>query len=215
MAYVITCGDEGVQVNEGTRLGFAGSGYKLAGFSAAVTILKKLLGEEQIRIATHSECDWIKDQLDLSNWEQVEASSQQYIEALADTEGLLYSGILPFSDPRELKHGIKGHMVRPKKIHIANKIAFTLAGGEQTYNLGCFLISAEWVAAAPKKLVKEMMDVQIAHYRKIGGMEDLQFVFEREGELSEEIVAANEKMLESIGITETKKKQYFWILDTE
>ena len=74
MAYVITCGDEGVQVNEGTRLGFAGSGFKLAGFSAAVKILKELLGEEEIRIATHSECDWIKEQLDLSNWEQVEAS---------------------------------------------------------------------------------------------------------------------------------------------
>jgi len=86
MPYVITCGDEGVQVNEGTRLGFAGSGFRLEGFDKVVKALKSLLGDD-IRIASSAECDWIKHNLELSNWEQVTASTQQHIEALADREG--------------------------------------------------------------------------------------------------------------------------------
>ncbi|MCB9800975.1 MAG: hypothetical protein H6773_02230 [Pseudomonadales bacterium] len=203
MPYVITCGDEGVQINEGTRLAFAGSGFKLEGFSEAVSILKRLLGED-IRIVTHSECGWIREQLELSNWEQTEASSQQYVESLADREGLMYSGILPFADPKELDHGVKGHMVRPKGIHIANKIMFTLAGGEQTYNLGCFVISADWVAQADKKTVKNMMETQIAHYKTLAKRDDLPIVFEAEGPLGAEVAEANRKMLESVGIVETK-----------
>ena len=202
MPYVITCGDEGVQINEGTRLAFAGSGFKLAGFSEAVSILKRLLGDD-IRIVTHSECTWIKEQLDLSNWEQVEASSQQYVEALADTEKLMYSGILPFADPKELKHGVKGHMVRPQGIHIANKIMFTLAGGEQTYNLGCYVISADWVAEADKKVVKEMIEAQVAHYKELAKKDEMPIIFETEGPLGAEVAEANKKMLESIGISET------------
>jgi len=204
MPYVITCGDEGVQINEGTRLAFAGSGFKLEGFSEAVSILKNLLGED-IRIVTHSECAWIKEQLELSNWEQVEASSQQYIEALADKENLLYSGIVPFADPKELIHGVKGHMVRPKGIHIANKLMFTLAGGEQTYNLGCYLLSADWVAGAKKQVVKTIMESQMAHYQALAKRDDLTIVFETEGPLGPEVAEANKKMLESIGIVETAK----------
>lgn len=203
MPYVITCGDEGVQINEGTRLAFVGSGFQLEGFSDAVSALKRLLGDD-LRIVTHSECAWIKEKLELSNWEQVEASSQQYVEALADKENLLYSGILPFADPKELKHEIKGHMVRPQNIHIANKLMFTLAGGEQTYNLGCFVISADWVAEADKKTVKRMMEAQIAHYKTLAKRDDLPIVFEMEGPLGAEVAEANKKMLESVGIVETK-----------
>ncbi|MCA9369150.1 hypothetical protein KC721_02545 [Candidatus Woesebacteria bacterium] len=203
MPYVITCGDEGVQINEGTRLAFAGSGFKLEGFSTAVSILKELL-KEDIRIVTHSECGWIREQLELSNWEQTEASSQQYIESLADREGLMYSGILPFADPRELNHGVKGHMVRPKGIHIANKIMFTLAGGEQTYNLGCYVISADWVAEADKKVVKEMMEAQMEHYKALAKGNELAIIFEAEGPLGAEVAEANRQMLESVGITESK-----------
>ncbi len=203
MSYVIACGDEGVQINEGTRLGFVGAGYGLEGFSKAVTILKELLGSD-LRVAASAECDWIKAKLDLSNWEQVEASSQQYLSALADKEGLLYSGILPFSDPRQLEHNIKGHMVRPKGVHVANKVKFTLGGGEQTYNLGCYVISADWVAKADKKLVKKILETQIEHYQKVAGPTPLKFVFEMGGELGEPVALANKKMLESVGITESK-----------
>ena len=202
MSYVITSGDEGVQINQGTRLAFAGSGFNLEGFSDAVAILKTLV-DDDLRIVTHVECDWMKEQLDLSNWEQVTASSQQYIEALADKEGLLYSGILPFADPKELGHGIKGHMVRPQGIHIANKIMFTLAGGEQTYNLGCFVISADWVAQASKETVSQLMQAQIAHYKAIAKRDDLAFVFEMAGPLGAEVAEANKQMLESVGISPT------------
>jgi hypothetical protein len=201
MVYVIASGDEGVQINEGVRLGFVGAGFKLSGFSKAVKILKSLVGKE-LRVVSHSECDWIKEQLALSNWEQVEASTQQYTEALADQESLLYVGILPFSDPKQLKHDVRGHMVRPKKVHVANKIMFTLGGGEQKYNLGCFVISADWVAKADKKLVSEMMTTQIEHYTKISGKDRLEHVFELGGELGEKIAMANKKMLESVGIKE-------------
>ena len=202
MSYVITSGDEGVQINQGTRLAFVGSGFNLEGFSEAVAILKTMVGDD-LRVVTHVECDWIKDQLGLSNWEQVTASSQQYIEALADKEGLLYSGILPFADPKELGHGIKGHMVRPQGIHIANKIMFTLAGGEQTYNLGCFVISADWVAQASKETVSQLMQAQIAHYKAIAKRDDLVFVFEMAGPLGAEVAEANKQMLESVGISAT------------
>ena len=62
---------------------------------------------------------------------------------LADKNDLLYAGEFPFADPEELEHGVKGHMVRPRGIHIANKICFTVAGGEEVYNLGQYLISAD------------------------------------------------------------------------
>jgi hypothetical protein len=198
MSYVITCGDEGVQINEGTRLGVVGAGFRLEGFSEVVKSLKKLLGND-IKIASNEENAWIKEKLDLSTWEQTNASSQQHIEAVADEEKLLYSGYLPFSDPQVLKHDIKGHMVRPQKIHIAMKIAFTLAGGEQTFHLGQNIISAEWVHLVKPELAKKILKAQVDFYQKIAGDFKLQFVFEEEGDLGEEIAAKNKAILEKIG----------------
>lgn len=200
LAYVITCGDEGVQINEGTRLGFIGAGVKLEGFSKAVAALKELFVGENLRIASSEECDWIKEQFDLSTWEQTSASSQQHVELLADKEGLLYCGLLPFKDPRKLKHDIKGHMVRPHNIHVANKICFTLGGGEQTYNLGCYLISAEWVHKVPAKIAKSIIDTQIAFYKKVAKNDNLEFVFEKDGILGEKVAEKNVKALKKIGI---------------
>src|SRR3989304_6606191 len=91
--YVITCGDEGVQVNYGTRLAFAGSGYGLPGFHEIVKILKKLFGSK-IWIVSSQENDWIKQQMQLVEWDQVNASAQQQVEALADKEKLSYAGYL-------------------------------------------------------------------------------------------------------------------------
>jgi len=201
MAYVITCGDEGVQINEGTRLAFAGSGFRLEGFDRAVKILKKII-DEPIRIVSSAENDWMRQQLDLYNWEQVDASVQQHIQALAEKNDLLYAGFIPFADPKALAHDIKGHMVRPRNLHLANKIAFTLGGGEQTYNLGCFLISADWVGEADEKLVRQVLEPQIEFYTKLVKAEKLQFVFEEEGNLSDEIKDKNKAMLKKIGIWE-------------
>ncbi|MFH1959183.1 MAG: hypothetical protein ABIJ22_02550 [Patescibacteria group bacterium] len=197
MAYVITCGDEGIQINIGTRLGILGSGFELTGFPQVVKVLKKLFGKD-LRITANEENEWIKERLGLANWERTNDSMQQQIKALADEQKLLYAGLIPFTDPRQLKHEIKGHMVRPKKIHIANKICFTLAGGEQTYHLGHYLICAEWVSGVSKKVAKEFLTTQVEFYQKQAKME-LPFVFEMDGELGEEVATTNKQVLEDLG----------------
>jgi hypothetical protein len=198
MVYVIACGDEGVQLNEGRRLAFAGSGFRLEGFSNAVELLKGLFGAD-LRLVSSEENDWVKEKLDLKNWEQVNASAQQHTEALADKEKLLYAGYLPFTDPTQIEHGVKGHMVRPHNIHIANKIMFTLGGGEQTYNLGHYVISADWVHLADEALVKQVLEPQIAHYCGLAKRDKLEMVFETEGELGEEVAEKNKVVLNKLG----------------
>ncbi len=195
MTYVITCGDEGVQINDGVRLAFAGSGFRLDGFSQVVPYLKQLFDSE-LAVVSSEENDWFKKKLDLINWEQINAMSQQHTQALAEREGLLYAGYLPFADPKQLEHGVRGHMVRPHGVHIANKICFTLGGGEQTYNLGCYLISAEWVHLASESLVKEVIGAQVAFYEALAG-QSLIKTYEMDGELGEEVATKNKAMLES------------------
>lgn len=197
MAYVITCGDEGVQVNEGTRIGVLGAGVELPDFAKVVPFLKKVLGDE-LRIAVSEENAWVKQQLDLSTWEQTSALMQQHVQILADQNGLLYAGVLPFSDPQELEHEIRGHMVRPKGIHIANKISFTLGGGEQKFHLGHYVISADWVAAAPDALVKSFLTQQVEFYKTLAKQE-LAFEFEMNGELGEAMAEKNKAKLEKLG----------------
>lgn len=197
MAYVITCGDEGIQINEGTRLGILGAGFKMTGFTQVVKALKKLL-DKNIRVVANAENEWVKNHLELGNWEQTDASMKQQIETLADENKLAYAGFTPFADPRQLKHDIKGHMVRPRGIHIANKICFTLAGGEQTYHLGHYVVSAEWVSSVDKKLAKEFITTQVEFYKKQAKME-LEFVFETKGELGEKVAQKNQKVLKSFG----------------
>ncbi len=196
MPYVITCGDEGVQINEGTRIAVVGAGIKLDGFSHIVKGLKKVLGED-LRIVASAENDWTKQVLELNTFEQADASMQQYAEAEADKEGLLYSGFLPFADPLELEHDIKGHMVRPKGIHIANKICFTLAGGEQVYNLGQYLISADWVSEVDYKTADKLIKTQVEFYEKLAG-EKLEYIFEEEGPLGEVIAEKNKKLVQKV-----------------
>ncbi len=200
MPYVIACGDEGVQLNEGTRLGILGAGFRLDGITDVVAILKKLFPED-IRIVANEENAWVKDQLNLSNWEQVTASTQQQVQALADREGLLYAGFLPFADPKNLDHGVRGHMVRPQGIHIATKICFTLGGGEQKYNLGNYVISADWVAEAKPELVKAFIQTQVDFYTKLNGGELPMFVFEEAGVLGEAVAAKNREALTKAGFS--------------
>lgn len=196
MPYVITCGDEGVQINEGTRLGIVGAGFRVPHIEKIIKALKKELGED-LRVAASEENNWIKQQLDLSDWDQVNAMMEQHVEAMADREGLQYAGMLPFTDPRQLKHDIKGHMVRPQGIHIATKISFTLAGGEQKYHLGCFVVSAEWVSAVPREVAEEAILTQVMFYRSLV-KRPLQFMFEETGTLDEAVVAKNKAVVEDI-----------------
>lgn len=198
MEYVITCGDEGVQINEGTRIAIVGAGFRLDGFSEIVTALKQLLGKK-IRIAASAENSWVREQLELSTWEQTDAIAQQHIQAVADREKLLYAGFLPFADPEQLEHDIKGHMVRPQGIHIANKICFTIGGGEQTFHLGHFVISAEWVSSVDESLAKDVIQAQIDFYQKLAGGRDLMIELEEEGELADDVKADNKHVLQKLG----------------
>lgn len=201
MSYVITCGDEGVQLNEGTRLGFVGAGFRLEHFPEAVKACKVLFGKE-IAIASSDENNWVRSVLSLDEWDQVNASMQQQVEALADREKLQYAGHLTFTDPRVLQFGVKGHMVRPHDIHVANKICFTLGGGEQKYNLGCYVISADWVAEAGLRVARPVIEAQVAFYKELA-KKDLTFVFEEGGVLGEKVAHANRKVLEKMEIVPT------------
>jgi hypothetical protein len=185
-------------MNAGTRLGIVGAGFRLEHFSEVAQILKKIFGKD-LAIASSEENDWVKQTLNVAEWDQADASMQQHVEAMADREKLIYAGHLAFTDPRELKQGIKGHMVRPHGVHVANKICFTLGGGEQKYNLGCYVISADWVAEATPKMVKEFILPQIEFYKKLS-KKDLLFVFETGGELGEAVAEKNRAMLAKAGI---------------
>lgn len=196
--YVIACGDEGVQINHGRRLAFVGSGFQLAGFSEVVTILKKIFPSKIVLVA-NQQSDWFKKKLNFTSWKQVDKEAQLHVAQLAKQEALLYAGFIPFSDPENLKYAIKGHMVRPKDIHVANKIVFTLAGGEQTFNLGCYQISADWVSQAPLKLVKLVINEQINFYQDLAGKK-LIFIFEEAGDLGSKQAQKNKRVLEKIGI---------------
>lgn len=195
--YVIADGDEGVQINTGTRLGFAGAGFQLEGFNEVVKILKKILNKD-LRVAASAESDWFKKRLSLDDWEQVDAMAQQHLQALADQERILYAGFLPFADPQEINHGIKGHMVRPRGVHLANKICFTLGGGEQIYNLGQYLISADWVAEAKPTLAKKIILQQVEFYQKLAKTE-LKYVYQTGGALGKKTQEKNLAVLKKIG----------------
>ncbi|MEN8253222.1 MAG: hypothetical protein ABFQ62_02505 [Patescibacteria group bacterium] len=203
MPYVITCGDDGVQVNVGTRLGVVGVGLEFDSFSIILKAMKKTF-QDDLRVVASGENDWVKEKFKLDDYGQADATMQQQAEAMSDKEGLLYSGFFPFADPKQLKHDIKGHMVRPKNVHIANKISFTMGGGEQTYSLGHYVISADWLHKAPKKEIKKAIMDQVNFYQKLAGKTKLQFVFELGGELDEKIAAKNKKLLEGIGIKESE-----------
>lgn len=188
--FVITCADEGVQINTGRRLGFVGAGLELPLFDQVVPLLKSLFGQE-LTIAASEESDWAKRQYNLKDWHQVNATTQQKTEALADQLGLLYAGYLPFTDPRQLKHGVRGHIVRPHKVHIANKISFTCGGGEQVYNLGNFVLSADWLHLAEPKLIKAVLQPEIEFLQALSTEGELEYVVETSGDLDEALIEAN------------------------
>lgn len=197
MSFVITCGDEGVQINVGTRLAVVGSGFNLPDFSLIVKSLKKLLDPE-LRVVASDENDWVKKELSLDSWEQTNASFQQEIQVVADREGLLYAGSLPFADPQELKHDIKGHMVRPAGVHIANSVCFTLDGGEQTYHLGQYLISAEWLTEVDKEKARQLLKTQVDFYQSLGSM-PLKFTTQEGGVLGADHAAKVKALLVEFG----------------
>lgn len=197
--YVVADGDEGVQFNQGVRIAIAGGGYKLPGIEQIIKALHDLF-QEDLYLAATANSAWMKEQLGVSDWEQVNALAQQHLQALADKHDLKYAGYLPFSDPKEVKYEIKGHMVRPEGMHLANKICFTTGGGEQTYNLGQYLISADWVSAVPQKTAETAIKAQIEFYQQLAGRDDFEFLCQEGGKLGKKRAAKNKQVLSDMGI---------------
>ena len=197
LPYVIACGDEGVQINHGRRLGFVGAGVKLPDFSQVIPTLKKLFGDN-LTIVAAAENDWERHQFELGDYQQADALAQQHTQLLADELNINYAGFLPFSDPKQLKYEVKGHMVRPKGVHIANGVCFTLAGGEQTYHLGHFVVSAEWVSMVKPKIAKKLIQTQLDFYQSLIGSQKLEYVFESNGELGSKLATKNQAILTKI-----------------
>lgn len=198
MSYVITCGDEGVQINEGTRLAIVGAGTHFEEATQIIDALKEQLGE--LQIAASGQNDWTKQQLKLADWEQTDASMQQHVQVLAEQNGVNYAGFLPFADPKELDFDIKGHMVRPRGIHIANTACFTLDGGEQKYHLGQYLISAEWVSQVDVDLAKTAITKQLEFYTELNRGNELRLTYQTGGELGSTVAEENKAVLESFGL---------------
>jgi hypothetical protein len=203
--FVIACGDEGVQINHGRRFAFLGAGLKMTDFSNAIKALRDTLSQhgfaEQAKgmaIVANEENAYVKQILDLNDFDEANASMQQHLQVVAEKEQLLYAGMLPFADPLELEYSVKGHMVRPKGIHIANKICFTVGGGENTYNLGQYLISADWITQAPLDVAKAILATQVEFYEKLAKRPLLK-VIETAGILPEEVSLANRQVLSKLG----------------
>lgn len=190
--WVIASGDEGLQLNNGVRLGFAGAGYALPHFAAAIDILRETLSGE-ILIAAAQEDDWLAHVLKSKN----QLVFDETIAALAQESNLTYVGQFDFGDPKDLEHGVRGHLVRPPKIHVAESIVLTVGGGEQVYSLEQLVIAAEYAYNLPLEKLKEILGAQIDFYRRVIGI-DLPVKLSREGALSAEIKQANEKALAPI-----------------
>jgi hypothetical protein len=209
---VIADGDEGVQLNHGRRFSFLGSGFRLPHFSQVVEALQKTIvdnfpqeqSDKKLKIAASEENAWFKKELKLNDWNETNASAQQHLAALADKLKIEYVGILPFADPKELESGVRGHMVRPHNMHLANQACFTIAGGEETYNLGQYLISADWLADftsnGKKNLsqAKEILLTQLDFYQNLAGEVKLKVLIESQGPFSEELSKKNHQVLDKV-----------------
>jgi hypothetical protein len=188
--FVIASSDEGVQLNSGTRFGFVGSGYNLPHFVAAVAKLAQLL-PEKLKIASAQEDDWLLTTLESKNPNLY----REAVEKLAKEAGLDYIGQLDFGDPRVLDDtDTKGHLVRPPKIHVADTICFTCGGGEQTFNLRHFMVSADFAGSLPKKELRDLLRAQIDFLTQLIGRAPT-FSVEMEGFLGEKVAAKNRQAI--------------------
>ena len=194
MPLVITSGDEGVQLNAGTRLGFAGSGYELTGFAEAVTALQKVFGKRKIFLASVQEDDWMAEKLSSRNPNLY----QETLEKLAKTQRLPYAGQLDYGDPRDLKTpDVRGHIVRPQKVHVADQIILTVGGGEQKFNLRKVVICADYVSLLPWETAKMIIMEQIKFYQQ-QMKKAPKFFIETDGDLSDEIKEKNKAVVKKI-----------------
>ena len=197
LPYVITGVDEGIQLNSGVRLAFAGCGMGLDGFEMALKILKKELPLEAtgegLTMLSSQEDEWQDDYLESRN----PVTVKEKFEEWATKCGVKYVGNLDFGDPKPYTEAIKGHLVRPPKIHVADTICLSCGGGEQVFNLRHYVLSADWLFKADQKKAKELIAAEIAYCEKVAGKK-LKFEYEIEGDLDPKIAAINKEFAEKI-----------------
>jgi cell division inhibitor SulA len=89
-------------------------------------------------------------------------------------------------------------------MHLANQVCFTIAGGEEVYNLGQYLISADWLADftnnGKKKLLeaKELLQTQVDFYQSLAGDNKLKVLIEKQGPFEQKLVEKNQEILDKI-----------------
>jgi len=182
---VIASGDEGLQLNSGRRLAFVGAGYGLDYFDLAVKALTADLGSHPVLISAQED-DWLAAKLESKN----QAIYDEKLREFAAGAGLDYAGQIDFGDPKDLTDGVRGHLVRPPKIHVAEQICLTVGGGEQVYSLRQFVISADYAHALRSDQVQALIGTQIDYYNHLVGKK-LRVVMSDEGNMSDKLKIAN------------------------
>jgi hypothetical protein len=158
---------------------------------------KKVCSRE-LFIFANEENDCVKQLLELPDWETTNASMEQQIAALADREKLKYAGLIAFVDPVDFGQGIKAHMVRPHGVHVAKRLSLTVGGGEQTFNLGNFVLSAEWVGSVKPEIARAVLTAQREHLQSLV-RKPLEVVVELDGPLSDAVKQKNFAVLRDLG----------------
>ena len=89
-------------------------------------------------------------------------------------------------------------------MHLANQVCFTVAGGEEIYNLGQYLISADWLLEFTNNGKKNMSEAkecllaQLNFYQSLSKDFALKILIEDKGPFPKQVIKANQQLLEKI-----------------
>lgn len=203
--YVIASIDEGIQLNAGIRLGFVGSGIGLEGVDQALAAWKTLaqkVGLEfgDLYLLSSQEDEWQNEIVKSRNINIVTTKMKKWAKSL----GTVYAGQLEFGDPREYIPakkdflGVRGHLVRPPKIHVATDITLTCAGGEEKFDLRNYVISADWLAGMKdQELAQKILRTEIDYCQKIAGRK-LPLQYDLEGAFGQDIAQQNQALAQKM-----------------
>ena len=194
LLYVISSCDEGLQLNQGIKIGFVGAGFGINQLDLILPALEDVLQQQLIVVSSQDDDLHIKH---VPNVKKQRIFINEKFVFFAKKHNLLYAGHLDFKEPQNLKYEVRGHMVRPEGVHVAQNICFTLGGGEQIYSLANFVLSAEWISSVDFDLAFKIMKEQVDFIKKIS-FNKLNLIFQKDGLLSDELKMKNEKIIEKI-----------------
>ncbi|MCL2110310.1 hypothetical protein FWH30_01895 [Microgenomates group bacterium] len=193
---VIASSDEGLQLNDGVRLGFVGAGLGIAELDEIIEVLQEQMeksGDGELVIVSSQEDDIQDDLLQTRNIGMV----AEKMTAFASKFKIGYAGHIDFGDPRNINLGVRGHLVRPPRLHVADSVCFTLAGGEHNFSLRHFVLSADWVFALGRKKATKILTAEVAALEKLSGKK-LKITYDMKGDWDPKIAAVNKEIVEAI-----------------